>query len=162
MVSESLFVGTEDRKKVLDEGFQTIDNLHPPNIDPPLKTRSVLYVPPPMSCTPSTLPNQDAMEIARLRKQLEEAEERLELAQSLVFNLRCTAARKEGRGLWMRDNDKSGLREAVWKEKQDLGAWVLLKVSCFFVRSFFPICTLMCVSHSRVIGGRCSRTHSLL
>jgi hypothetical protein len=68
-------------------------------------------------------------EIVSLKYRLALAEERLEQAQSFVFDLRCLAARKEGRGLWIREGDRSGMRAAVWIEEERLGPFSLIKVS---------------------------------
>jgi hypothetical protein len=76
--------------------------------------------------TPST---SQVLEITQLRQQLATAEKRLDRAQSFVFELRCLVASKDGKGIWMREKDRSGLKAAIWEDKSDLGAWVLIKVS---------------------------------
>jgi hypothetical protein len=77
----------------------------------------------------SAVPSSHAHAIAHLKQQLATAEERLERAQSFVFDLRCLAARKEGRGIWIRERDSSGMRAGIWDEKEGLGSWILIKVS---------------------------------
>jgi hypothetical protein len=77
----------------------------------------------------SAIPFSHAHEIAHLKHLLAIAEERLERAQSFVFDLRCLAARKEGKGIWMRERDSSGMKAGIWDEKEALGSWILIKVS---------------------------------
>jgi hypothetical protein len=67
-------------------------------------------------------------EIVSLKAELALARSRLERADSFVFDLRCLAAKKRGRVLWVRERDKSGLREA-YGETDGLGDWTLLAVS---------------------------------
>lgn len=74
-----------------------------------------------------------AEENAELQRQLATANERLERAQSVIFALHCSVARKDERGLWMREKDRSGLRAAVWEETEDLGDWQYIKVSRFLM-----------------------------
>jgi hypothetical protein len=66
----------------------------------------------------SAIPSSHAYAIAHLEQQLATAEERLEKAQSFVFDLRCLAARKEGRGIWMRERDSSGMRTGIWTRRK--------------------------------------------
>lgn len=78
--------------------------------------------------------NHDSLDqtakIEQLEKKLATAEKRLGEVQTFVFGLRCAAARKVKRAMWVREKDRSGLRYAVWGEKkEDLGAHVLIKVS---------------------------------
>jgi hypothetical protein len=66
-------------------------------------------------------------EIVYLKHQLAVAETRLERAESFVFDLRCLAAKKSGRALWMREGDGSGLRGAH-EGSAGLGGWKELNV----------------------------------
>lgn len=68
-------------------------------------------------------------QIAKLKHQLATTGEQLERAQSFVFDLRCAVARRNGKGLWVREKDKSGMRSAIWGEKDGLGASAWIRVS---------------------------------
>lgn len=76
--------------------------------------------------TASTCPHME--EIDDLKRQLAIAAKRLEQAQSFIFDLRCLAAKREERGLWVRERDRSGINAAVWGENEGLGSWVSIKV----------------------------------
>lgn len=69
--------------------------------------------------------------IVGLERELALTREQLEQAQSFVFGARCAAARKAGRGLWVKEMDMSGMRAGVWGETEGLGEWMLIKVSPF-------------------------------
>lgn len=84
-----------------------------------------------------------ADEIATLKFRLATAENRLERAQSFVFDLRCLGARKDGRGLWVRERDRSGMRAGAWGETEGLGPWNLIKVSPTFLPTSLASCRLI-------------------
>jgi hypothetical protein len=75
----------------------------------------------------ASVPLSPKEEIASLKHQLALAQNRLDRAESFVFDLRCRAAKKVGKALWMREGDGSGLREA-YGDMEDLGDWTMLAV----------------------------------
>jgi hypothetical protein len=70
---------------------------------------------------------QDDEYVASLRAQLSIAQSRLERAELFVYDLRCLAAKKNGRAFWVQERDASGLRRA-YGGVEGGGHWEMIKV----------------------------------